>query len=108
MKNIILGLSLSLAIGTILTLNSCKKETTEDDSISAQDAATVNSAVNATSDDAGAVAGQVTGFAGKTQGLYQALCGISLIDSTTTAGRLTITYDGLSYCLRILRSGSIR
>jgi hypothetical protein len=106
MKNLIYGLSLALALGAILTFNSCKKETTEDDSVSAQDATIVNNAVNLTADDASATAGQVSSFSGKTEGLYQALCGATLVDSSN-AHQITITYDPSQHCFGIERSGTV-
>jgi hypothetical protein len=110
MKNLFFALSLSLIIGTVLTLSSCKKEApanTEDDSLSAQDAATIMSAISTSADDGSASAGQVTTFTGKTQGLYAALCGVSSIDTTSNPGSITITYDGNSSCFGIIRSGTI-
>jgi hypothetical protein len=107
MKNLFLALSLSFTIGAVLTLNSCKKETTEDDSISAQDETTVMKAVGNTSDDGSAASGQVTTFTGKTEGLYQALCGVTSIDSAT-AGTLILTYSSSAgTCFNLTRSGTI-
>jgi hypothetical protein len=106
MKNLFLALSLSLAIGAVFTLNSCKKETTEDDSVSAQDAGTITTAMSTSGDDASASAGQVQAFTGKTQGLYQALCGVTLLD-TSSIHQITLTYDGTSDCFGITRSGTI-
>ena len=59
MKKFMLVLSLSLAIGTVITLNSCKKteSTVADDSVSAKDNSTISNAFNATTDDAEAAAG---------------------------------------------------
>jgi len=67
MKKFMLVLSLTIAIGAVITLNSCKKETSTafDDSVSAQDNAAISNAVNATADDATAAAGQVKVFQGK-------------------------------------------
>jgi len=107
MKNLLLALSLSLLIGTVFTLNSCKKETTEDDSVSAQDAASVMGGISTTADDASASAGQVSTFTGKTQGLYAALCGVSVLDTTSNSQQISITYDGATDCQGFKRYGSI-
>src|SRR5271169_1993403 len=107
MKNLILALSLSLAIGATLSLNSCKKASTEDDSVSAQDAATLTGAMNVTGDDASASSGQVTSFTGKTNGLYAALCGVTLVDTSSNVHQITLTYDGHSDCYGFTRSGTV-
>ncbi len=105
MKNLLLALSLGLAIGTAITLDSCKKTSnTEDDSVSARDNATVTSAVNLTGDDASAVSGETGPYAGKTAGLVASLCGIQTIDSS---GTIKITYDGTTHCSDLIRSGTI-
>jgi hypothetical protein len=106
MKNLFLALSLSLLIGTVLTLNSCKKESTEDDSVSAQDAATVMKGVANTADDGSAAAGQISTFTGKTEGLYAALCGVGGIDSSVPH-QLTLTYSGSGACFGLIRTGQI-
>ena len=107
MKNLLLVLCLSLAIGTVLILNSCSKGSNEDDSVSAQDERTIATGINTSGDDASASAGQVQAFTGKTQGLYAALCGVTLVDTATNAHQITLTYDGTSDCFGITRSGSI-
>ena len=108
MKNFILALSLTLAIGTVFTLNSCKKTSTADDSLSAKDNNSINNAVNATTDDATSVAGQAN-ISGKTDGLWQVLCGSTIVDSVNTGAgwKYTITYDGSSICNGVKRSGSV-
>ena len=112
MKKFMLVLSLSLAIGAVITLNSCKKTatSTSDDSISAQDYASLSNAVNATSDDATAAAGQVKSFSGKTEGWWNSavLCGATTVDTGTVGNRvITITYDGTTTCNGITRQGSV-
>src|SRR6202040_3449085 len=95
MKKFILVLSLTITIGAAITLNSCKKSdniSAYDDSVSAQDNATISNAVNATTDDAANAAGQVKSFSGKTDGWWNSavLCGVMMVDSGT-AGNRTIT-----------------
>ncbi len=114
MKKFMLALSLSLAIGTVITLNSCQKgkNNLADDSISAQDNASINNAINATTDDAASAAGQVKSFSGKTNGWWNSavLCGVTIVDSgTVIAGNKTIsiTYDGTTTCNGVIRSGNV-
>ncbi len=112
MKKFMLALSLSLAIGTIISLNSCKKteSTVADDSVSAKDNATVSNAFNATTDDAESAAGQVQSFSGKTEGWWVSavMCGVSVVDSGTPGNRLiTITYDNTTTCNGVIRSGTV-
>jgi hypothetical protein len=106
MKNLLLAVSLCLAIGTIITIDSCKKtSSSEDDSVSATDAITVMGTMNLTGDDAGSAAGQAVSFTGKTEGTYQSSC-VSAIDSSV-AGKLTITYNGTNSCFGLTRSGTV-
>ena len=61
MKKIMIVLSLTIGIGAVIALNSCKKETAAampDDSVSVQDNATIANAMDATSDDAVSAVGQ--------------------------------------------------
>jgi len=112
MKKFMLALSLTFALGAVITLNSCKKETSSayDDSVSAQDNATISNAANATADDAAAAAGQVKSFSGKTEGWWNSavLCGVSLVDSGTAGNRvITLTYDGTTTCNGVIRQGTV-
>lgn len=113
MKKFIQALSLTVILGAAITLNSCKKEntTTADDSVSAQDNATITRADDATTDDAAAAAGQVASFAGKTESPWwntAVLCGVTLVDSGTAGNRtITITYDGTTDCNGVIRSGTV-
>ena len=116
MKKFMLALSLSLAIGAVITLNSCKKvETTTaaDDSVSAKDNNSVSNAVNATSDDAAATAGQVKTMSGKTYGFgnsaFGLICGIQtfVFDTLGTNHTITVTYDGINTCNGIIRTGTV-
>ena len=113
MKKFMMILSLSLTIGAAITLNSCKKADTPatgDDSISAQDVATISNATNASTDDAANAAGQVKSFSGKTEGLaaLTILCGTTTVDTGTAGNRvITITYDGTSTCNGVIRTGTI-
>lgn len=105
-------LALSVAIGSVITLNSCKKNnsTVADDSVSAKDNTSISNAVNASTDDAASAAGQVQSFSGKTEGwwLGAVFCGVSVVDSGTAGNRLiTITYDSTTTCNGIIRSGTI-
>jgi len=120
MKKFILILSLTVAIGTVITLNSCKKTetpSTTDDSVSAQDVASISNGINATGDDASAAAGQVSSFAGKSPDQNTAksldshllsLCGTTIVDTGTAGDHLiTITYDGTTMCNGVIRSGVV-
>jgi hypothetical protein len=112
MKKLIQVLSLTIIIGAAITLNSCKKETTTaaDDSISAQDNATISKTVDATTDDAAAAAGQVQTFSGKTEGFNSSFfCANTVVDSSNANGpgrTITITYNGAD-CFGVIRTGSI-
>ena len=106
MKKSILNLPIMLLVAiSLLMFNSCKKAET-DDSGSAQDTNAVNSALNATADDATVASGQVHGISGKTDGLLANLCGATTVD-TGTAHTITITYDGTTTCSGITRSGTV-
>lgn len=113
MKKFILAATLSLIVGSAITLTSCTKKTEaapSDDSVSAQDVNSVSNGVNATTDDAASAAGQVKSFSGKTEGAgaLAVLCGVSIVDTGTAGNRvITITYDGTTTCNGVLRSGSI-
>ena len=107
MKKIIIGFSLCLAIGTIVTLNSCKKSTnkTTNDSTSAADASNTSSAMNATNDDAANSAGTNASMSGKTSGFEQ-LCGaLSTVDSVN--GIISITYSGAECVGIVKRQGTV-
>ncbi|MDB5281854.1 MAG: hypothetical protein JWO06_929 [Bacteroidota bacterium] len=109
MKNFLLALSLTLALGTTVSLNSCKKTTSTDDSQSAVDNTAVSNAMNNTSDDATSAAGQVGSISGKTDGWHHPLCGATAIDSGSANSNhlLTLTYDGTSNCNGVTRSGTV-
>ena len=107
MKKIILVFTLCLAIGTIITLNSCKKAagTSNNDSTSAADASNTSSAMNATNDDATNAASTNSSMSGKTAG-FELLCGaMSTVDSVN--GVITITYSGAECSGIIKRMGTV-
>ena len=107
MKKIILGFTLCFAIGTVITLNSCKKETTSttNDSTSAADASNTSTAMNATNDDAANAAGTNASMLGKTSG-FELLCGaLSTVDSVN--GIITITYSGAECTGIVKRLGTV-
>lgn len=92
-----------------MTLTSCKKASTAaDDSISAQDANVVSTAVHTTSDDAAAAAGQVSSYKSLIS-LNNAggnlFVGATITD--TSSSGITISYDGSTAFNGILRSGTI-
>ena len=107
MKKIILIFSLCLTIGTIITLNSCKKAatTTTNDGTSAEDASNVSNAMNATNDDATNAASTNTSFSGKVQGFEQ-MCG-ALVSYDSIHGIITITYNGAECNGIVNRLGTI-
>lgn len=92
-----------------LALTSCKKGSTAlDDSISAQDANAVTNVIHSTSDDAASVAGQVSSYKSligwnTSQGYL--LVGATITDTSSTG--IVITYDGVTSCNGIFRSGTI-
>ncbi len=111
MMKLISKAPLVLIVALVMMLNACKKDkeaVKANDSISAQDDATVASAMDASSDDAAAAAGQVSGFSGKTEGWWHSavLCGSTAVD-TGNGHSITITYDGGQTCKGLRRSGSI-
>jgi hypothetical protein len=111
MKNLLITLSLCLFIAGAISLNSCSKAgETADDSVSAKDNNSISNAINATSDDAAAAAGQVKSFSGKTDGWWNSavLCGVTLVDTVGAGpGKISITYDGSTTCNGVIRSGTI-
>ena len=93
-----------------LTLTSCRKgESTTDETVSAQDANNVSSAIHSTSDDATAAAGQVSSY--KSLGSnWNTGGGNLLIDATitdTSSTGIVITYAGVNPCNGFYRSGTI-
>jgi hypothetical protein len=90
-----------------LTFSSCKKESKANDSTNTKDANGVSNAVDATSDDATALAGQVAGIAGKTtSGGWFMLCGSTVVD-TGDGHTITVTYDGSTVCNGVKRTGTV-
>jgi hypothetical protein len=90
-----------------LAISSCKKESKANDSTNTKDANGVSNAVDATSDDAAAMAGQVAGIAGKTtSGGWYMLCGSTVVD-TGNGRTITVTYDGTSICNGVTRTGTV-
>ena len=99
----------ALTILFSLIFTSCKKETktSADDSTNTKDANSVSNAVDATSDDAAAMAGQVAGIAGKTASAsWYMLCGQTVVD-TGNGRTITITYDGTTVCNGVKRTGTV-
>jgi len=107
MKKFMIALSLTLAIGSAITLNSCKKTNSGfDDSVSAQDNASISKAVDATSDDAAAATGQYPSFSGKTDGFNNSFfCSGTVVDSLSN-NTLTITYTNAT-CFGVTRNGVV-
>jgi hypothetical protein len=120
MKKFMIVLSLTIGIGAVIALNSCKKETSAvmpDESVSAQDNATIANAMDATSDDAVSAVGQQQNSEkkdgdpnpkGGVNFNMDAFCGLS-ISVTGSYPRLfiTLTYDGSTSCHGVMRSGTI-
>jgi hypothetical protein len=107
MKRIILVFGLALLMGSVITLNSCKKESTptNNDSTSAQDASNVSNAMNATNDDATNAASTNQSISGKTSG-FESLCS-ELVTVDSVHGVLTITYSGSDCNNTVRRQGTI-
>ncbi len=112
MKSYYFKFALVLIASAGLALTSCKKGTTAiDDSISAQDANAVTNVVHSTSDDAAAAAGQVSSY--KSLGLganwntasSNLLIGATITDTSSTG--IVISYDSVTPCNGIVRSGTI-
>jgi hypothetical protein len=92
-----------------LVFTACKKETktNANDSTNVKDANGVSNAVDATSDDATALAGQVVRMAGKTTSAsWYMLCGSTTVD-TGNGNQITLTYDGSTTCNGVKRSGQV-
>jgi len=114
MKKTFLNLPIMLVAILALVFSSCKKDgttaTTEDNSISAADVASVSSGLDETNEDAGAVVGGVRSYPGPRSDFFNRyiLCGSVTVDTGTPGDRLiTITYDGSTTCNGMERSGSI-
>jgi hypothetical protein len=106
MKKIILIFILTFTTGIIITLNSCKKETTAtDNSVNGEDAANISTALNATNDDAANAAGTNASLSGKVQG-FASLCG-GVITYDSINGIVTITYNGAECNGIVNRQGTI-
>ena len=109
MKTLINKLFFLAIIFFSLVFTSCKKETKSNanDSTNTKDANGISNAVDATSDDATAMAGQVATMAGKTTSAsWYMLCGSTTVD-TGTGSKITITYDGTTICNGVTRSGNV-
>lgn len=107
MKKQLFKLSLLLTAFAMLTLSSCKKEDTTDDSVSAQDHGNISAAMNSVSDDATSAVGQVQSLSGKTEGVVITLCGATVETSDSGNKRILITYDGTTNCGGIRRNGTV-
>jgi len=107
MKKQILKLAMLLTALVALTISSCKKESTTDDSVAAGDASNISSVMNTTGDDADNSMSTNHTISGKTEGLlFEQLYNATVaIDSTT--GTATITYNGTDYYGIITRTGTI-
>jgi len=107
MKKQLFNLSMLFAALLVLTISSCKKESTTDDSIAAGDAANISSAMSSTSDDADNAMSTNRSLSGKTEGLiFETLCGATtVIDSGS--GTATITYNGQDCSGKLSRTGTV-
>ncbi len=90
----------------LLGFSSCQKETSIDNSLSAEDHGNIMLTTDGTIGDATAAAGQVRGLSGKTEGGLQLLCGAASID-TGNGHKIVITYDNVTPCKGMVRGGSI-
>lgn len=95
-----------------LSFAACKKasSTNGNDLTNSKDANGVSNAVDATSDDATATAGQYVAMAGKKSSgggaAWYMLCGATVVD-TTVGQTITVTYDSSTVCNGVIRSGKI-
>jgi hypothetical protein len=113
MKRYSFKLILVLIASAGLALSSCKKPGTAiDDSISAADANNVTNVMHSTSDDAASAAGQVSSYKSLSSGSIalnnsngNLLVGATITDTSSTG--IVITYDAVTPCNGIVRSGTI-
>src|ERR1019366_1598986 len=107
MKQIIVALILSFAIGAVFTLDSCKKAATKttDDSPGAEDASNVTNALNSTNDDVTNAASTNASISGKTAG-FETLCGV-LVTVDSVNGTITLTYSGADCNNIVKRQGTV-
>jgi len=109
MKKIVLQLPLFLALGLVLTFNSCKKAsptTSADDSVSATDATIVNTAADNISNDASVASDQTSQISRSTNSgsAWTTICGATV---DTSSGSIVITYDGSTSCSGFTRTGTV-
>jgi len=109
MKSHYFKFAMVLFASVAVTLSSCKKSSTAaDDSISTKDANTISNGMSSTSDDAASAAGQVSSYkslTGFNTSSGNLLVGATITDTASTG--IVITYDGVTACNGIVRSGTV-
>lgn len=106
MKNQILRLPLLMVAFAVLTLSSCRKENSNDDSLSGEDQSSVSSSLNSSTDDAANAVGGIQALSGKTEGLIN-ICGATIDSSNKANGVIVVTFNGNDCSGKVTRSGSI-
>lgn len=106
MKKQLLQLPLLLVAFAVLTLSACKKEDSNDDSVSGEDQSSVSSSLNSATDDAANAVGGIQTLSGKTDGLIN-ICGASIDSSNKANGVIVITFNGTDCSGHVSRTGSI-
>ncbi len=105
MKSSFLRIPLMIIATAVMMLTACRKESDADDSVSAEDNSSVNSGLNATTDDAANAVGEIQALSGKTDGTAS-ICGATIDTSQKANGIIVINYDGSS-CNGLTKEGSI-
>jgi hypothetical protein len=95
-----------LGVIALLLLSSCAKQVNGNDSLSAQDANNVSGILNAAMDDASNSMSGSINLSGKTDGLYESICGAD-VTLDTAKGAVNITYTGNNCNAKISRTGSL-
>jgi hypothetical protein len=89
-----------------LIFSSCTKAVNDEDSVSAEDANNISSVLSATMDDAANSMSSSPYLSGKTDGMFEEICGASLgIDSVR--GIVNFAYNGADCTGKISRKGSV-
>jgi len=107
MKKKIFHLTMLLTALAALTISGCKKESTTDDSVAANDASNISLITNSTGNDADNSMSTTHALSGKTESLvFETLTNASVVIDSGN-GTATITYNGWDFYNTINRSGTI-
>ncbi len=110
MKKTSLNLIMLLIAVMALTISGCKKESTTDDSVAANDASNISTVMNSTGDDVDNAMSTNHSISGKTESLvFETIYGATVVIDSNGAnpGTAVITYTGTDFYGIIQRSGTI-